>query len=95
MDRFFKAYEDFKLTISQKKTNIMSQDTESPPSIPMNNYQLEVVKESTCLRSTVTDNLDMCPELNRRIAWATSIVAKLSKRVWENHKLTTNTKMAV
>ena len=95
MDLFSKAYEDFKLTISQKKTNIMSQDTESPPSIPMNNYQLEVVKESTCLRSTVTDNLDMCPELNRRIAWATSIVAKLSKRIWENHKLTTNTKMAV
>ena len=73
----------------------MSQDTESPPSIDMNNYQLEVVKESTCLRSTVTDNLDICPELNRRIAWATSIVAKLSKRVYENHKLTTNTKMAV
>ena len=71
----------------------MSQDTESPPSIAMNNYQLEVVKESTCLRSTVTDNLDMCPELKRRIAWATSIVAKLSKRVWENHKLTTNTKI--
>ena len=73
----------------------MSQDTESPPSISMNNYQLEDVKESTCLRSTVTDHLDMCPELNRRIAGATSIVAKLSKRVWESHKLTTNTKMAV
>ena len=95
MDRFSKACEDFRLAISLKKTNIMSQDTESPPSIAINKYQLEVVKEFTYLGSTVTDNLDMGPELNRRIGRATSIVAMLSKRVWENHKLTTNTKMAV
>ena len=59
MDRFSKACEDFRLTISLKKTNIMSRDTESPPSIAINNYQLEVVKEFTYLGSTVTDNLDM------------------------------------
>ena len=95
MNRFSKACEDFRLTISLKKTNIMNQDTESPPSIAINNYQLEVITEEfTYLGSTVTDSLDMGPELNRRIGRATSIVARLSKRVWENHKLTTNTKMA-
>ena len=37
----------------------------------------------------------MDPELNRRIGRATSTLARLTKRVWENSKLTTNSKMAV
>ena len=49
MDRFSQACDKFKLTVSLKKTNILSQDTESQPTISINNYQLDVVKEFTCL----------------------------------------------
>ena len=84
-----------RLTVSLKKTNILSQDTESQPTISINNYQLDVVKKFTYLGSTVTNTLDMDPELNRRIGRATSTLARLTKRVWENSKLTTNSKMAV
>ncbi|XP_069985579.1 uncharacterized protein [Penaeus vannamei] len=95
MDRFSQACEDFRLTISLKKTSILSKKTESPPTITISNYQLDVVQEFTYLGSTVTDSLDMDPELNRRIGRAASSLARLTKRVWENSKLTTNTKMAV
>ena len=54
-----------------------------------------MVNEFTYLGSTVTNTLGMDPELNRRIGRATSTLARLTKRVWENGKLTTNTKMAV
>ena len=95
MDCFSQACEDFRLTISLKKTNIMSQDTESLPAITINNYQLDVVKEFTYLGSTMTDNLSMDSEISRRIGRATSTLARLSKRVWDNAKLTLNTKMTV
>ena len=38
MDRFSQACDEFKLTVSLKKTNILSQDTESQPTISINNY---------------------------------------------------------
>ena len=81
MDRLSQACVDFQLTISLKKTNIMSQDTELPSSITINNYQLDVVKEFTYLGSTVTDSLDMGPELDRRIGRATSTLGRLTARV--------------
>ena len=74
MDCFSQACEDFRLTINLKKTNLLSQDTESPPTITINNYQPDVVKEFTYLGSAVTDNLSMTPksadglaELHRRL----------------------------
>ena len=39
--------EDFRLTIRIKKTNIISQDAENLPTITMDNYQRDVVKELT------------------------------------------------
>ena len=80
MDCFPQACEDFRLTISLKKTDIMSQDTESLPTITINNYQLDVVKEFTYFDSVVTDNLSMDSEISRRIGRATSRLARLSKR---------------
>jgi len=95
MDTFSEACKDFSLTISLKKTNVMSQGTEQPPSITISNYELEVVQEFTYLGSTVTDTLSLDTELNRRIGRATSTLARLTKRVWENGKLTVTTKVAV
>ena len=40
IDRFAKACDEFCLTISLKKTNVMAQDAD-PPHISINNYELE------------------------------------------------------
>jgi hypothetical protein len=94
MDRFAKACDEFGLTISLKKTNVMAQDAD-PPSIIINNYKLEVVSEFTYLGSTITNNLSLDAELNKRIGKASTTLSRLSQRVWNNSKLTLNTKISV
>ena len=95
MDRFSHTCRDFGLTISLKKTNVLGQDVNTPPVITIDNYQLEVVHEFTYLGSTITDNLSLEAELNKRIGKAAPTLGRLATRVWENTKLTTRTKMAV
>ena len=95
MNRFSSACDDFGLTISIKKTNIMAQEPELPPSIKIDSQELDVVHEFTYLGSTITDNLSLDVELTKRIAKATSTMARLTSRVWTNMKLTTSTKMSV
>ena len=58
-------------------------------------HELQVVQEFTYLGSTVTDNLSMDPEIGKRIGRASTTFARLSKRVWENRKLTLHTKAAI
>ena len=67
--------EDWILTISLKKTDIMSQDTEYLPTITIDNYQLDVVKEFTYLGSTMTDNLSMDSEISKWVGRVTSTLA--------------------
>ena len=95
MDRFSHACCDFGLTISLKKTNVLGQVVDTPPVTTIDNYQLEVVHEFTYLGSTITDNLSLDAELNKRIGKATTMLGRLATRVWENIRLTTKTKMAV
>eukprot|EP00105_Crassostrea_gigas_P021162 XP_011440210.1 PREDICTED: uncharacterized protein LOC105337258 [Crassostrea gigas] len=94
-NRFPMACEEYGLTISLKKTNILSQDTSTAPAIAIDDYQLDVVHQFTYLGSTITDNLSLDVELDKRIGKATSTLARLSKRVWTNLTLKTSTKMAV
>ena len=95
MDRFSHASRDFGLTISLKKTNVLSQDVDTPPVITIDNYQLEVVHVFTYVGSTITDNLSLDADINKRIGKAATMLGRLATRVWENPKLTTKTKMAV
>ncbi|XP_052673517.1 uncharacterized protein LOC128155711 [Crassostrea angulata] len=95
MNRFSMACGDFGLTISLKKTNVLSQNTSTAPAIAIDDYQLDVVHQFTYLGSTITDNLSLDVELDKRIGKATSTLAQLSKRVWTNPTLKTSTKMAV
>ena len=74
---------------------MLGQDVDTPPIITIANYQLEVVHEFTYLGSTITDNLSLDAELNKRIGKAATTLWRLATRVWENPKLTTKTKMAV
>ena len=95
MDRFSGACKEFGLTISLKKTNVLGQDTPSPPTITIDNYELDVVHEFTYLGSTITDNLSLDSEIDKRIGKAASTLTRLTKRVWTNSELTMKTKMAV
>ena len=94
MDRFAKAARDFGLTISLKKTNVMAQDAD-PPNITIDGCQLEAVERFTYLGSNITNNLSLDSDLDVRIGKASTTMARLSKRVWSNKKLTINTKIAV
>ena len=95
MNALPRACQEFGLTISLKKTEIMCQDVREAPDIRISDHTLRVVDEFTYLGSTVTSNLSLEPELNKRIGKASTAMAKLTQKVWENNKLTTVTKVAV
>ena len=95
IDRFSQACKDFGLIISLKKTNVLSQDVDTPPAIYIDDHQLEVVHQFTYLGSTISDNLSLDAEINKRIGKAATTLGRLTTRVWENQKLTTSTKVAV
>ena len=79
INSFSQASNDFCLTISLKKTNIMAQDTAIAPIIHIDNYNLEVVSEFTYLGSTMSSNLSLEPELSRRIGKASPVMSRLSR----------------
>ncbi|RUS75172.1 hypothetical protein EGW08_017080 [Elysia chlorotica] len=56
MDTFSHACKQFGLTISIKKTNVMGQNTPSPPAITVENEVLKNTNEFTYLGSTITSN---------------------------------------
>ena len=88
MDRFSQACKDFGLTISLKKTNVLGQSTETPPSITIDDYELDAVHQFTYLGSTITDNVSLDAEIDKRIGKAATTHAHLTTRVWTNPKLT-------
>ena len=95
MDCFSQACKDFGLTISLKKTNVLGQDTETPPVSTIDDHELDSVCQFTYLGSTITDNLSLDAEINKRIGKAASTLARLTTRVWTSPKLSVKTKMAV
>ena len=64
-------------------------------SLFMHNYKLEVVHEFVHLGSTITDNLSIDSELDKRIGKAAMTLSRLTKRVWSNNELSDNTKVDV
>jgi hypothetical protein len=95
LDRFATACRDFGLTISLKKTKVLAQDVDDRPSIKISNYELVVVNEFVYLGSNISDKLAAETEINRRIGQAATTYSILTKRVWENKKLTHHTKAQV
>lgn len=89
------SLKDFGLTISLKKTNVMGQDTPSPPAITINNYKLDSDHQFTYLGSTITDNLSLDTEFKKRVSKAATTLTRPTTHVWSNPKLTVKTKMAV
>ena len=95
INRFAEACTLFGLTISLKKTQVMGQGVQKPPSIHIQDYELETVHDFVYLGSTISDNLTLDCELNKRIGKAATTLSRLSKRVWCNKKLTEHTKVEV
>ena len=56
---------------------------------------LEVADHFTYLSSIISSNLSLDSEIDERIAKAASVMARLSKRVWSNNQLTSNTNLQV
>ena len=70
----------------------MGQDVPAVPLISISGEVLEVTDRFTYLGFTVKNNLSLDAEIDTRIAKAAAVMSKLSRRVWENHQLTLNTK---
>jgi hypothetical protein len=95
LHRFSTACADFGLTISITKTNVLCQNVPSQPSVNINNYTLDVVKQATYLGSVISDNLSLDDEINKRIGKAAANFSRLNTRVWSNINLSIRTKIAV
>ena len=61
VDYFSQTCNDFRLhwpsLISLKTTDVLEQDTEAPPSIAIDDYELDVICQFAYLDSTISDNL--------------------------------------
>ena len=78
-----------------EKYKHLAQNASSPPAFAIDEENLDVVDCFTYLGSKVTSSLSIEEEINSRIGKAAAKMAKLSKRVLENGKLTERTKMCV
>ena len=80
MDCFSQACKDFGLTISLKKTNVLGQDTMELSATTIDDNELDVAEQLTYLGSTITDNLSLDNEIDKRIGKAaTTLVVSLHK----------------
>lgn len=95
VDAFAEACKEFGLTISLKKTQILTQNATCPAKVSIDGQILELVQNFTYLGSCVTDNLSLDTEINRRMGKAAATMARLNNRVWLNPRLTTSTKTKV
>ena len=68
---------------------------EAPPTITIDDQELEVVNQFTYQGSTITSNLSLDTELDKRIGKSATTLARLTTRVWENSKLSVKMKMVV
>ena len=95
LSRFSSACSDFGLTISLKKTKVLSQGVDILPTININGNDIENVKNFVYLGSNVASNASLDTEINSRIGKASGTFARLTARVWDNQKLSIRTKANV
>ena len=65
------------------------------PKIFIDDAELEIVDHFTYVGSEVSSKLYLDQEINIRIGKAATTMSRLTKRVWENRKLTAKTKVRV
>ena len=73
----------------------MAQDSDHPPTISIDGNTLEAVENFTYLGSTISSTLNIEVKVNNRIPKAAAVMARLTKRVWNNFSLTEKTTLSV
>ena len=99
MDGFSSACDNFGLTISTKKTEVMFQPAPGKeyqePCISVKGQRLQAVDNFTYLGSTLSRTTNIDAEVNNRISKASSAFGRLRKTVWERRGIKLSTKIKV
>ena len=99
IDKFSNACNNFGLTISTKKTEVMHQPAPGKPyvepNITINGQRLNAVDKFTYLGSTLSRNVVIDDEVNARLAKASAAFGRLHKNVWNRRRITTEAKIKV
>ena len=99
MDLLSRACNDFGLTISTKKTEVLHQQppgtTYAEPTVSVNNQKLAVADKFVYLGSTLSRSANIDEEVDYRIARASAAFGRLRERVWERRGLSLQTKLKV
>ncbi|XP_062608228.1 uncharacterized protein LOC134270061 [Saccostrea cucullata] len=93
VDKFSNACDNFGLTISTKKIEVMNQPAPGKPyvepNITINNQRLNVVDKFTYLDSTLSSNIVIDDEVNARLTKASVAFSRLFKNVRDRRGITT------
>ncbi|KAI8492323.1 hypothetical protein Bbelb_297760 [Branchiostoma belcheri] len=99
MDRFSSAADNFGLTISTKKTEVLYQPAPQKPYvdpvITVNGEPLKVVAKFKYLGSTLSRSVNIDDEVDARVALASSSFGRLRASVWERRGIRLSTKLKV
>eukprot|EP00795_Rhopilema_esculentum_P004205 gene4205-20392_t len=86
-DNFSSAFDNFGLTISMKKVEVLYQPTPGnlyqEPNITVKGQRLQAMEHFTYLGSTLCRSANIDADINNRIAKASSAFGRLRKTVWE------------
>ena len=97
VDRMSKACDNFQLTISTKKTEVVHQPAPgkpySEPTITVNRQKLQVVDKFTYLGSTLSRAVHIDDEVTARTAKASVAFGRLRTNVWERNGIRLDTKL--
>ena len=99
VDRMSKACDNFQLTISTNKTEVVHQPAPgkpySEPTITVNGQKLQVVDKFTYLGSTLSRAVHIDDEVTARTAKTSVAFGRLHTNVWERNGIRLDTKLKV
>jgi len=95
LDRFPTSCQLFGLTISTSKTQVMGQGAPFGTGISLEGNSLEAVHQFKYLGCILSDTLSLDSKLSTHIGKTAIVMSSLTKRVWQNRKLSVKTKIAV
>ena len=99
VDRMSQACDNFQLTISTKKTEVVIQPAHgkpySEPTITVNGQKLQVVDKLTYLGSTLSRAVHIDDEVTARTAKASVAFGRLRTNVWERNGIRLDTMLKV
>ena len=99
MNTFSEVCDNFGLTISTKKTEVMYQSAPRTPyhepTIIVKGQKLQAVEQFFYLGSTLSSTVNIEAEINIRLAKASSAFGRIRSNVWERRSISTTTKLKV